>query len=183
MIGKPGCGVLQMNGQPTAAEHPRVRLPTARCPASATGRTPSTSPSSPGSGTSSPTPSPTGTPPTHAMQIFRYAEAGSIKFLWIIATNPAVSMPDLPPHPQDPRQGGPVPGRAGRLPDRDGRARRRRPARGDLGREDRHVHQRRPHRPHLAQGHRARPARRGPTSTSSSTTPAGWTSATRTAPR
>ena len=33
-------------------------------------------------------------PPTHAMQIFRYAEQGSIKLLWIVATNPAVSMPD-----------------------------------------------------------------------------------------
>ena len=29
------------------------------------------------------------------MQIFRYAEQGSIKLLWISATNPAVSMPDL----------------------------------------------------------------------------------------
>ena len=35
-------------------------------------------------------------PPTHAMQIFRYAEQGSINFLWISATNPAVSMPELP---------------------------------------------------------------------------------------
>ncbi|MCU1398704.1 MAG: nitrate reductase [Acidimicrobiales bacterium] len=34
-------------------------------------------------------------PPTHAMQIFRYAEQGSIKLLWIVATNPVVSMPDL----------------------------------------------------------------------------------------
>jgi anaerobic selenocysteine-containing dehydrogenase len=35
-------------------------------------------------------------PPTHAMQIFRYAEQGSIEFLWVSATNPAVSMPQLP---------------------------------------------------------------------------------------
>jgi anaerobic selenocysteine-containing dehydrogenase len=34
-------------------------------------------------------------PPTHAMQIWRYAEQGSIRFLWISATNPAVSLPDL----------------------------------------------------------------------------------------
>jgi anaerobic selenocysteine-containing dehydrogenase len=34
-------------------------------------------------------------PPTHAMQIFRYAEQGSIELLWISATNPAVSLPDL----------------------------------------------------------------------------------------
>jgi ferredoxin-nitrate reductase len=35
-------------------------------------------------------------PPTHAMQIFRYCETGSIRMLWIQATNPAVSMPNLP---------------------------------------------------------------------------------------
>ena len=29
------------------------------------------------------------------MQIFRYAEQGSIELLWISATNPAVSMPEL----------------------------------------------------------------------------------------
>lgn len=34
-------------------------------------------------------------PPTHAMQMFRYAEEGSLKFLWISATNPAVSLPEL----------------------------------------------------------------------------------------
>jgi anaerobic selenocysteine-containing dehydrogenase len=34
-------------------------------------------------------------PPTHAMQIWRYAEQGSIKLLWIICTNPAVSLPEL----------------------------------------------------------------------------------------
>src|SRR5206468_11713558 len=34
-------------------------------------------------------------PPTHAMQIFRYAEQGSIRLLWIQATNPAVSLPEL----------------------------------------------------------------------------------------
>ncbi len=34
-------------------------------------------------------------PPTHAMQIFRYAEQGSIKLLWIAGTNPLVSLPDL----------------------------------------------------------------------------------------
>ena len=29
------------------------------------------------------------------MQIFRYAEQGSIELLWISATNPAVSLPEL----------------------------------------------------------------------------------------
>jgi ferredoxin-nitrate reductase len=94
MIGKPGCGVLQMNGQPTAqntrecgangdmpafrnwdnVEHieelaelwnvERMKIPHWAAP-------------------------------THAMQIWRYAEQGSISFLWISATNPAISLPEL----------------------------------------------------------------------------------------
>jgi anaerobic selenocysteine-containing dehydrogenase len=42
-----------------------------------------------------PTTIPAWSPPTHAMQIFRYAETGSIRFLWVIGTNPAVSLPHL----------------------------------------------------------------------------------------
>jgi anaerobic selenocysteine-containing dehydrogenase len=34
-------------------------------------------------------------PPTSVMEIFRLAEEGSIRMLWIIATNPAVSLPEL----------------------------------------------------------------------------------------
>jgi anaerobic selenocysteine-containing dehydrogenase len=34
-------------------------------------------------------------PPTHAMQIFRYAEQGSLRMLWVSGTNPAVSLPEL----------------------------------------------------------------------------------------
>ena len=91
-IGRPGAGILQMNGQPTAQnarecgadgdlpgfrnwenpEHVRqlaelwgVHVDTI----------------------------PHWSPPTHAMQIFRYVEQGSIEFLWVQATNPAVSMP------------------------------------------------------------------------------------------
>jgi ferredoxin-nitrate reductase len=94
MIGRPGAGVLQMNGQPTAqntretgadgdlsgmrnwaneqhirelAELWNVDVDTI----------------------------PHWAPPTHAMQLWRYAEQGSIKLLWISATNPAVSLPDL----------------------------------------------------------------------------------------
>src|SRR5919112_1476422 len=94
MLGKPGCGVLQMNGQPTAQntresgangdlagfrnwnndahikDLARVwNLEQIQIPHYA--------------------------PPTHAMQIFRYAEEGSIRFLWIIGTNPLVSLPEL----------------------------------------------------------------------------------------
>jgi anaerobic selenocysteine-containing dehydrogenase len=34
-------------------------------------------------------------PSTHAMEILRYCEEGSIRMLWISATNPAVSLPEL----------------------------------------------------------------------------------------
>ena len=94
MIGRPGAGVLQMNGQPTAqnnreagadgdlpgfrnwenVEHVRELARLWNVDESTI---------------------PHWAPPTHAMQIFRYAEQGSIKLLWIIATNPAVSLPDL----------------------------------------------------------------------------------------
>jgi anaerobic selenocysteine-containing dehydrogenase len=93
-LGKPGGGILQMNGQPTAQN-------TREC--GANGDLPAfrnwandahvqeladlwnvEASSIPHYG-----------PPTHAMQIFRYAEEGSIRFLWISATNPAVSLPEL----------------------------------------------------------------------------------------
>ena len=94
MIGKPGCAPFQLNGQPTAqntretgadgdfagmrnwqnldhvrelAQHWNV----------------------------DPLDIPSWAPPTHAMQIFRLCEEGSIKFLWIVGTNPAVSLPEL----------------------------------------------------------------------------------------
>lgn len=94
MLGKPGCGVLQMNGQPTAqntrecgadgdlagfrnwANDDHVadlaelwNLEVQQIPHYA--------------------------PPTHAMQMFRYAEEGTLRMLWVTATNPAVSLPEL----------------------------------------------------------------------------------------
>jgi anaerobic selenocysteine-containing dehydrogenase len=94
MIGKPGAGLLQMNGQPTAQntretgadgdlpafrnwdniEHIRElaelwNVDVMKIPHWA--------------------------PPTHTTQIFRYAESGSINFLWVSCTNPAVSLPEL----------------------------------------------------------------------------------------
>lgn len=93
-IGRPGCGILQMNGQPTAqntretgadgdlpgfrnwgnkkhvqelADLWNVHVDTI----------------------------PHWAPPTHALQILHLCETGSIRMLWIQATNPAVSMPDL----------------------------------------------------------------------------------------
>ncbi|MCR8898780.1 nitrate reductase [Gordonia sp. GONU] len=95
MLGRPGCGLLEMNGQPTAEN-------TRECGADgdlAGFRNWSNDDhiaelaelwnidknQIPHYG-----------PPTHAMQIFRYAEQGTVRMLWISATNPAVSLPELP---------------------------------------------------------------------------------------
>jgi ferredoxin-nitrate reductase len=94
MIGKPGCAPFQLNGQPTAQN------------------TRETGADGDLSGFRNwqnldhvaelarlwnvePLQIPTWSPPTHVMQIFRYAEEGSITFLWIVGTNPAISLPEL----------------------------------------------------------------------------------------
>ncbi|WP_062991510.1 molybdopterin oxidoreductase family protein [Nocardia anaemiae] len=94
MLGRPGCGVLQMNGQPTAqntrecgadgdiagfrnwanekhiAELARLwNVDTDRLSHDG--------------------------PPTDAMQMIRLAETGDLRMLWISATNPVVSLPQL----------------------------------------------------------------------------------------
>ncbi|MBW4716891.1 molybdopterin oxidoreductase family protein [Saccharothrix obliqua] len=94
MIGRPGAGLCQMNGQPTAQntretgadgdlpgmrnwdnpEHIRELAELWRVDEAVI---------------------PHWSPPTHAMQVFRYAEQGSVELLWISATNPAVSLPEL----------------------------------------------------------------------------------------
>ncbi|MBV9890922.1 MAG: molybdopterin-dependent oxidoreductase [Rhizobacter sp.] len=93
-IGRPGCGVLQMNGQPTAqntretgadgdlpgfrnwanAKHVQELADLWNVDVDVI---------------------PHWAAPTHAPEIFHLCEVGSIRMLWIQATNPAVSMPDL----------------------------------------------------------------------------------------
>ncbi|WP_448072907.1 molybdopterin oxidoreductase family protein [Georgenia yuyongxinii] len=94
MLGRPGCGVLQMNGQPTA-ENTRecgadgdlagFRNWTNKDHVADLARVWNVEPMD----------IPHYSPPTHAMQMFRYAEDGSLKMLWVSATNPAVSLPEL----------------------------------------------------------------------------------------
>jgi hypothetical protein len=68
------------------------------------------------------------------MQMFRYAEEGSIRFLWIIATNPAVGLAaGAASSPLHPRAGPALRRRQRRLPDRDRATRRRGSAGSDLG--------------------------------------------------
>jgi anaerobic selenocysteine-containing dehydrogenase len=94
MIGKPGCTVFQMNGQPTAqntrecganGELAAFRNWNNQAHVADLARVWNVEPAK----------IPSYAPPTHAMQIFRYAEEGSIRMLWISATNPAVSLPEL----------------------------------------------------------------------------------------
>jgi ferredoxin-nitrate reductase len=94
MIGKPGCGLLQMNGQPTA-QNTRECGADGDLPAFRNWNNQEHVQELAELWNVDRMKIPHWAPPTHAMQIFRYAEQGSIEFLWISATNPAVSLPEL----------------------------------------------------------------------------------------
>jgi anaerobic selenocysteine-containing dehydrogenase len=94
MIGKPGAGVLQMNGQPTA-ENTRETGADGDLPGFRNWDNPAHVRELAELWDVDVATIPHWSPPTHAMQIWRYAEQGSIELLWISATNPAVSLPDL----------------------------------------------------------------------------------------
>jgi anaerobic selenocysteine-containing dehydrogenase len=94
MIGRPGCAVLQMNGQPTA-QNTRETGCDGDFPGFRNWQNPQHVEELARLWNVDPMMIPQYGPPTHAMQIFRYAEQGSITFLWIVATNPAVSLPEL----------------------------------------------------------------------------------------
>ncbi|MEV7135927.1 nitrate reductase [Arthrobacter sp. NPDC093128] len=95
MLGRPGCGILQMNGQPTAQNN-RECGADGDLPGFRNWENPQHVDELAELWNVDPAIIPDWAPPTHAMQIFRYAEQGSIGLLWISATNPAVSMPELP---------------------------------------------------------------------------------------
>jgi ferredoxin-nitrate reductase len=94
MIGRPGAGVLQMNGQPSA-QNTRETGADGDLPAFRNFDNPEHVAELARVWNVEPERIPSWGPPTHAMQIFRYAEQGSLRMLWISATNPAVSLPDL----------------------------------------------------------------------------------------
>jgi anaerobic selenocysteine-containing dehydrogenase len=95
MLGRPGCGLLQMNGQPTAQNN-RECGADGDLPGFRNWENPQHIQELASLWNVDPAVIPQWAPPTHSMQIFRYAEQGSIGLLWISATNPAVSMPELP---------------------------------------------------------------------------------------
>lgn len=94
MIGRPGCGVLQMNGQPTA-QNTRETGADGDLPGFRNWDDPDHIRQLAELWDVDPMVIPHWAPPTHALQIFRYAETGSIDVLWISGTNPAVSLPDV----------------------------------------------------------------------------------------
>ncbi|HEY3004806.1 MAG TPA: molybdopterin oxidoreductase family protein [Kribbellaceae bacterium] len=95
MIGRPGCGVLQMNGQPTA-QNTRETGANGDLPGFRNWDNPEHVDQLATLWNVDPLTIPHWAPPTHAMQLWRYAEQGSIALLWIAGTNPAVSLPELP---------------------------------------------------------------------------------------
>ncbi|GGY11183.1 molybdopterin oxidoreductase family protein [Streptomyces minutiscleroticus] len=94
MLGRPGAGVLQMNGQPTA-QNTRECGADGDLPGFRNWQNDAHVADLASVWNVEPGTIPHYGPPTHAMQMFRYAEQGSIRMLWISGTNPAVSLPEL----------------------------------------------------------------------------------------
>jgi ferredoxin-nitrate reductase len=94
MIGKPGCTVFQCNGQPTA-QNTRETGANGDLSGMRNWQNLDHVRELAAHWNVDPLQIPSWAPPTHAMQIFRLCEEGSISFLWIMGTNPAVSLPDL----------------------------------------------------------------------------------------
>jgi anaerobic selenocysteine-containing dehydrogenase len=94
LIGKEGCGICQMNGQPTA-QNTRETGADGDLPGFRNWSNEQHIQQLAQLWNVDPGIIPHWAPPSHAMEIWRYAELGSIKLLWISATNPAVSLPEL----------------------------------------------------------------------------------------
>jgi anaerobic selenocysteine-containing dehydrogenase len=93
-LGRAGCAVFQMNGQPTA-QNTRETGADGDLPGFRNWDNEQHIQQLAELWNVDPAVIPHWAPPTHAMQIWRYAEQGSIKLLWISGTNPAVSLPQL----------------------------------------------------------------------------------------
>jgi anaerobic selenocysteine-containing dehydrogenase len=93
-IGRPGCAILQMNGQPTA-QNSRETGTGGDLPGFRNFANPHHVEEIAKLWNVDPATLPNWGPATHALEIFHYVEAGSIKVLWIVGTNPAVSVSDL----------------------------------------------------------------------------------------
>lgn len=94
MLGRPGAGILQMNGQPTA-QNTRETGANGDLPGFRNWVNPDHVQELADLWNVPLSKIPHYGPPTHAMEIYRQCEKGTIKLLWISGTNPAVSLPEL----------------------------------------------------------------------------------------
>jgi anaerobic selenocysteine-containing dehydrogenase len=94
MLGRPGCGVLQMNGQPSA-QNTRECGADGDLPAFRNWANDEHVQELARIWNVDPAHIPHHSAPTPLMQIIRYVEQGSIRFLYVAGTNPAVSLPEL----------------------------------------------------------------------------------------
>jgi anaerobic selenocysteine-containing dehydrogenase len=93
MLGRPGCGVLQMNGQPTA-QNTRETGANGDLPGFRNWANDTHVEDLARIWNVDPLRIPHYGPPTHAMEMVRYLEEGSLRFFWVSATNPLVSLPE-----------------------------------------------------------------------------------------
>jgi predicted molibdopterin-dependent oxidoreductase YjgC len=93
MLGKPGCGVLQMNGQPSA-QNTRETGANGDLPGFRNWANPDHIQDLARIWNVDPLQIPHYAPPTHVMQMVRYMEQGVLPFWWVSATNPLVSLPE-----------------------------------------------------------------------------------------
>ena len=94
MLGKPGCGIFQMNGQPTA-QNTRECGADGDLPGFRNWHNPDHVADLARVWNIHTDDIPHYSAPTHLMQMMRYVEEGSIRQLWVSGTNPAVSLPEL----------------------------------------------------------------------------------------
>ena len=159
MIGRPGAGVLQMNGQPTAQNN-RECGADGDLPGFRNWDNPAHVQELADLWNVDAMTVPHWAPPTHAMQIMSLRRDRLDRPAVDLGHEPGGLHARVRADPPDPGRGPVLHRRPGPVPDRDRGAGRRRAAGRRLGREDRLLHQRQPHRPPLRAGGAA--ARRGP---------------------
>jgi anaerobic selenocysteine-containing dehydrogenase len=93
MLGRPGAGILQMNGQPSA-QNTRECGANGDLAAFRNWQNDAHVEELARIWNVDPLKIPHYGPPTHVMQMLRYMEEGSIGFVWVSCTNPAVSLPE-----------------------------------------------------------------------------------------
>lgn len=94
LIGRPGCGILQMGGQAAGANAHETGCAGA-LPGFRNWANPAHVSELARLWQVDPMRIPAWAPPTPVGEMLRYIEEGSIRLLWVIGTNPAVSLPDL----------------------------------------------------------------------------------------